>query len=150
MVQIGFCQKGIHADRVAAGAFYGFKTIIIPHNLPTERLSSYLRQAGADLLVAEAGAVDISIQCKENANLRNVVWVSREGGQHVDWSQTPDEVAGQVSVADWRQLVQSKKDSVGSELPASDPDLPLHPLTTVWTTGAAGQGTFVEYTQAVR
>lgn len=142
--------RGLITDGSVAGAFYGFKTVIIPHNLPSETLTSYLREAGADLLVAEAGAVDISVQCREDAKLQNVIWVPRDGGEHIDWSEHPDGLDVKVSVSDWRQLVLSKKGTVGSELPASGPDVLVHPLTTVWSTTAASRGTFVEYTQGVR
>ncbi|KAL1957020.1 hypothetical protein VTO42DRAFT_6397 [Malbranchea cinnamomea] len=131
---------------IFAGAFYGFKTVIIPHNLPSEVLAPYLHDAGADVLIAEAGAVDISLMCKAQAKLRNVIWVSRGGAQHVDWSQHPKVIDSNVSVADWHQLIESKNDSVGSELPSSDPSVPVCPLTTLWST-TPGKGTFVEYTQ---
>ncbi|WEW56072.1 hypothetical protein PRK78_001507 [Emydomyces testavorans] len=128
-----------------AGAFYGFKTILIPHNLPSEELSTYLQQCKADFLVAEAGAVDLDVLSKAHTALKNAVWVTKKGNEHLDWNQGPDEFDNRVKVAVWRDLLKENGDAVGSELPPSDPKVPVPSITTLWTS-STGPGAFVEYT----
>ncbi|EEP78994.1 conserved hypothetical protein [Uncinocarpus reesii 1704] len=128
-----------------AGAFYGFHTTIIPHNLPSEELAAYLQQAKADFLIAEAGAVDLQVLSKARTSLKNVVWVTKGGNKHLDWNQEPNEFDGRVKVAVWNDLVKEKGKFVGSELPPSDPKMPAPSVTTLWSS-ATGPGSFVEYT----
>ncbi|KMP03734.1 hypothetical protein CIRG_03426 [Coccidioides immitis RMSCC 2394] len=130
-----------------AGAFYGFKITIIPHNLASEELATYLQQAKADLLVAEAGAVDLDVVSKARTSLNNVVWVTKVGNQHLDWSQGPDELGSQIKVAVWQDLVKDSGNSATSELPASDPNVATPSITTLWFP-PTGPGSFVEYTAA--
>ena len=117
--------------------------------MPPEELGGYLKGSGADVLVAEAGAVDIPVVYAAQPKLKSLVWVARKGGQDVDWSQPPDGLDGKVDVAVWHQLVESKRGSVSSEVPSSDPKTVVSPLVTVWL-NESGVGRLVEYTQDVR
>lgn len=117
--------------------------------MPPEELGDYLQRAGADALVAEAGATDISVVYGAQPKLKSLLWVARQGNQHIDWSQPPDEIEGKVDVAVWHELVNAKRDSVSSDVPASDPTTTVYPLVTVWL-NETGTGKLVEYTQGVR
>ncbi|KAL2866264.1 uncharacterized protein BJX67DRAFT_382073 [Aspergillus lucknowensis] len=124
---------------IFAGSFYGFRVVIIPHNLRAEELSGLLRKAQADSLIAEAGALDLTVVSKENKQLSHVVWVAKLGSQHMDWHDVPKEVEGRLDVAVWHELVDEKKDLAGLEVPEWDPSSPAPSLTTLWS------GEFIEY-----
>ncbi|KAL6239442.1 hypothetical protein BDW75DRAFT_119311 [Aspergillus navahoensis] len=124
---------------IFAGAFYGFKIVIIPHNLPAEQLSGLLRKAQADSLIAEAGALDLTLVAKDNKQLSRVIWVAKMGSRHMDWNDTPKEVEGDLDVSVWHELVDEKKELAGLEVPEWDPSSKTPTLSTLWS------GEFVEY-----
>ncbi|PGH12974.1 hypothetical protein AJ79_03947 [Helicocarpus griseus UAMH5409] len=131
---------------VFAGAFYGFKTVLIPRKIPSEKLGSYLALAGADLLIAEAGTLEISTLLKGVPSLKGAIWVANHGSRHMDWSQVPEGIGGDIEVAVWHELVKDKKGVVGTEVPASiSPNPP--PIVTLWASSAES-GEFVEYSPA--
>ncbi|PLB45967.1 hypothetical protein P170DRAFT_439666 [Aspergillus steynii IBT 23096] len=129
---------------IFAGAFYGFKTIIVPHNLDPESLSALLQKSQAEALIAEAGALDLSYVANSNRQLHHVIWVAKLGSRHMDWNDVPEDVKGNLEVAVWHELVEEKKDLAGLEVPSWDPSSPTPSLTTIWPS-ASGPGDFVEY-----
>lgn len=118
--------------------------MIIPHNLPSEVLTEYLQKSQAELLIAEAGAVDLSVVTKGNQQLSHVLWVAKQGSRHMEWDQVPEGIGGRLEVAVWHELVKDKKGSITSELPEWEPKSPTPSITTVWPT-ASGVGEFIEY-----
>ncbi|KAJ6007546.1 hypothetical protein N7540_011522 [Penicillium herquei] len=119
-----------------AGAFYGFKVILVPHHLPAETLSAHLQAAQADALIAEAGSVDLSVASKDNKQLSQVIWVAKEGNRHMDWHGVPDNVEGDMQVEVWHELVEEKKDLSGMDVPEYDPKEPAPGISTVWPSGS--------------
>ncbi|KAL4760241.1 uncharacterized protein BDW70DRAFT_68924 [Aspergillus foveolatus] len=124
---------------IFAGAFYGFRVVIIPHNLPAEQLSGLLQKAQADSLIAEAGALDLTLVTKDNKQLSHVIWVAKMGSRHMDWNDVPKEVEDHLDVAVWHELVDEKKDLAGLDIPEWDPSSKTPTLSTLWS------GEFVEY-----
>ncbi|KAL4902396.1 hypothetical protein BDW74DRAFT_158459 [Aspergillus multicolor] len=124
---------------IFAGAFYGFKVVIIPHNLPAQELSRLLQKAQADSLVAEAGALDLTLVAKDNQQLSHVIWVAKVGSRHMDWNDVPKEVEDHLDVAVWHELVDEKKELAGLEVPEWDPTSKTPTLSTLWL------GEYVEY-----
>ncbi|KAL2789137.1 hypothetical protein BJX66DRAFT_339569 [Aspergillus keveii] len=124
---------------IFAGAFYGFKVVLVPHNLDTEELSALLQKVQADSLIAEAGAVDLALVAKKNDQLSHFLWVAKLGSRHMDWNDVPKELQGRLNVAVWHELVDEKKDLAGLEVPEWDPTSPTPTLTTLWS------GEFIEY-----
>ncbi|EKV12131.1 hypothetical protein PDIG_33660 [Penicillium digitatum PHI26] len=106
---------------IFAGAFYGFKTVIVPHNLPTETLSAHLQQAKADVLIAEAGSLDVSLVTKCNKQLSLVLWVAKYGNRHMDWNALPDNAKDSLTVAVWHELVEEFKELASYDVPEYDP-----------------------------
>lgn len=131
-----------------AGAFYGFRTIIIPHNLPEEALAAHLQKAQVEALIAEAGAVDLSAVAKANEQLSHVLWVAKIGSRHMDWNGVPDDVRDSLTVTVWHELVEEKKDLAGFEVPSWDPASPTPVLTTVWPSSSQS-GEFIDYQPGV-
>ncbi|PWY96379.1 hypothetical protein BO94DRAFT_619515 [Aspergillus sclerotioniger CBS 115572] len=129
---------------VFAGAFYGIKTIIIPHNLEAESLSALLKESKAEALIAEAGALDLSVVAKGNDQLSQVIWVAKLGSRHMDWNDVPEDVKGTLEVGVWHELVEAKKDLAGLEVPSWDPSSPTPSVTTVWPSKSSA-GEFIEY-----
>ncbi|KAL4978003.1 hypothetical protein BDW66DRAFT_165363 [Aspergillus desertorum] len=124
---------------IFAGAFYGFKAVIIPHNLPVEQLSGLLQKAQADSLIAEAGALDLNRVAKDNKQLSHVIWVAKMGSRHMDWNDVPKQVEEHLDVAVWHELVDEKKELAGLEVPEWDPSSKTPTVSTLWS------GEFVEY-----
>ncbi|KAL4895991.1 hypothetical protein BDV59DRAFT_191282 [Aspergillus ambiguus] len=133
-----------HLASIFAGAFYGFRTIIVPHNLEPKVLSSLLSNAQADTLIAEAGALDLSFVAKNNKQLSQVVWVAKLGSRHMDWNDVPEDVHGSLRVSVWHELVDEKKDLAGLDVPSWDPASKTPSVSTVWLS-ATGEGELVEY-----
>jgi hypothetical protein len=130
---------------VFAGAFYGFHIYIVPRNIPAEDLSAHLRKAQAEVLIAEAGAVDLPTITKDNEQLKHAIWVAKQGSRHMDWNDVPDGIGGGLEVSVWHELVNDRKDVVGRELPTFDHTTTTTPVTTLWPS-SSGIGEFVEYT----
>ncbi|KAI1929324.1 hypothetical protein LOZ58_001860 [Ophidiomyces ophidiicola] len=145
-VAICLCDSVELLSTIFAGSFYGINIILIPHNLPADKLAIYLQQSRAEFLVAEAGAVDIDILCKACKSLENVILVTKAGNQHLDWNQAPNEFNNTLRVAVWKDLVK-QHESIGSELPSSDFITTMPSISTLWTT-PTGFGVLVEYTTA--
>ncbi|KAK2811499.1 hypothetical protein FQN50_002122 [Emmonsiellopsis sp. PD_5] len=129
---------------IFAGAFYGFKTVLIPRKIQPERLGSYLKLAGADLLVAEAGTLEPANLQRAAPSLKSAIWVVNHGSRHMDWSQVPEGIGGGIEVAVWHELVKDKKGVVGPEVPASIPSVPTPPVVILWAS-SADSAKFVEY-----
>ncbi|KGO78041.1 AMP-dependent synthetase/ligase [Penicillium italicum] len=115
---------------IFAGAFYGFKTVIVPHNLPAEILSSHLQQAKADVLIAEAGSLDVSLVAKGNNQLSLVLWVAKYGNRHMDWNALPEDVKDSLKVAVWHELVEEFKELASYDVPEYDPKTETPAVTT--------------------
>ncbi|KAK2842947.1 hypothetical protein FQN49_005965, partial [Arthroderma sp. PD_2] len=130
---------------IFASAFYGFQTVIIPHNLPPQTLAGYLQQSKADLLIAEAGAVDVTTLLNFCPALKHGIWVAQEGSRHMDWNQVPEGAGSKIEVAVWHELINEKEGSIGSEVPEWDVKSPTPSLTTL-APAKDGLGSFVEYT----
>lgn len=130
-----------HCNNFIASAFYGFQIVLIPHKLESKKLGDYLQKVQAQVLIAEAGAVDLTVITKGNGQLKNVIWVANEGSRHMDWNEVPAEIAGKLEVAVWHGIVQEKKALEDTEVPASDPKTATPSITTLWPSSEQ----FVEY-----
>ncbi|KAJ5794667.1 AMP-dependent synthetase/ligase [Penicillium paradoxum] len=129
---------------IFAGAFYGYKTVILPHNLSAEALSAHLQQVEADVLVAEAGSLDLSVITTDNNQLSLVLWVAKYGNRHMDWNEVPENVKGSLKVAVWHELVEEFKDLASYDVPQYDPKTATPAVTTVWpSTSESGQ--FIDF-----
>lgn len=119
---------------------------MIPHNLASEQLRKYLCQVKADFLIAEAGAVDLVIITVDNKQLKNIVWVAKEGSKHMDWDDVPKKLVGSVNVAVWHELVEANKSLQDTEVPAYNPKSPVPSISAFWPNTEE----FVEYENQVQ
>jgi hypothetical protein len=111
-------------------------------------LSAHLRKAQAEVLIAEAGAVDLPTITQHNEQLKHAIWVAKQGSRHMDWNDVPDGIGGGLEVSVWHELVNDRKDVVGRELPTINHTTTTPPVTTLWPS-SSGIGEFVEYTPQV-
>lgn len=114
---------------------------MIPHNLDPKQLGSYLNKVQAELLIAEAGAVDLTVVTSGNKQLKDVIWVAKEGSRHMDWNEVPAKIAGSVKVAVWHELVEEKKKLDDTEVPAYDPKSATPSIIAFWPNSEE----FIEY-----
>lgn len=114
---------------------------MIPHNPDPKKLGSYLKDVQAELLIAEAGAVDLTVVTSGNKQLKDIIWVAKEGSRHMNWNEVPAKLAGSVKVAVWHELVQEKKKLEDTEVPAYDPKSATPSITAFWPTTEE----FIEY-----
>ncbi|PGH27202.1 hypothetical protein AJ80_01159 [Polytolypa hystricis UAMH7299] len=142
-VAVSLCDSIELLTAIFAGAFYGFKIVLIPHGLPSRTLTEHLEQSKAELLIAEAGVVDLEVLL-DAPGLKGIVWVAKAGNRHMEWSQVPEGVGGTLEIAEWHELCDEKKGSVASQLPATDLTVPPPALVTLWATSPNTQ-TFIEY-----
>lgn len=129
-----------------AGAFYGFKAVIIPHHLDSEILAGHLHKAEAEVLIAEAGALDLTKVANDNKYLSQVIWVAKYGSRHMAWNQLPPGVRTDLKVAVWHELVEEGRDLGGLDVPDWDPKSPSPPLTTLCPSSSE----FIDYEPEVR
>lgn len=134
---------------LTAGSFYGFKIVLIPHNLPAATLSSHLQNSKADALIAEAGSVDLSLVMKGNKQVSVVIWVANYGNRHMDWHEVPKDVKGTLEVSVWHELAEGDKDLAGFDVPEYDPTTPAPAVNTVWPSDCQS-GEFIDFKQEVR
>lgn len=116
----------------------------MPHNLEPQILSDHLQKVQADALIAEAGALDLSVVAKGNKQLSKVIWVAKIGSRHMDWNDVPGDVKGTLSVAVWHELVDETRDLAGLEVPSWDPKEPSPGVTTVWPSSSS-EGQFIDF-----
>ncbi|KAJ5958733.1 uncharacterized protein N7479_005883 [Penicillium vulpinum] len=129
---------------IFAGAFYGYKTVIVPHNLPAETLSAHLKHVQADVLIAEAGSLDLSLIVKGNKQLSLVLWVAKYGNRHMDWNEIPENGNDSLKVAVWHELVEEFKDLASSDVPQYDPKTETPAVSTVWPSSSES-GQFIDF-----
>ncbi|KAJ5222024.1 AMP-dependent synthetase/ligase [Penicillium citrinum] len=129
---------------IFAGSFYGYKTVIVPHNLPAETLSAHLQSCQADALIAEAGSLDLTLVADGNKQLDVVVWVAKDGNRHMDWHEVPQEVKGKLRAVVWHELVEEHKDLAGLDVPEYDPTIPAPAVNTVWPSSSPS-GEFIDF-----
>lgn len=132
-----------------AGAFYGFSPILIPYSGSPETLFKFLQKAEPDVLIADAGALQISKVIKGCPSLAQVVWVAQRGGRHMDWNEVPEGVGGRVGISVWHELVDDKKDMVGAQLPANAQGEAVPGILTFWPSREDPVGQITEFSQKV-
>lgn len=107
-----------------------------------------MQKVQADLLIAQAGALNLPTVKQGNTYLGSVIWVAKHGSRHMDWNEVPEGIGGELKVAVWHEIIQDKKSSIGSDVPPSDPKSQTPPLVSLWST-SDDSGELVEYSPSV-
>ena len=134
---------------VFSASFYGLEAILVPHGLTPGVLTKLLSTASPDVLIAEAGSVDIASTLSDCPSLKHVIWVSRGDAQHMDFSEASE--GGKVQVSTWHSLVADRKATTSSEVPPFDKDSQdvVKPLSMFWPL-EGNHYSLVQYSSEVR
>ena len=120
---------------------------MIPHGLPQELTNHLLKQVDVQILIAEAGVLDLKAALPNCKSLKQVILVAKGDNKDMDWSSTP--VPKGVSVSTWDDLISSSKAT--SETPTIDKDAPKpKPLSTFHLNATTGEMDLTEFTSDVR
>lgn len=117
--------------------------MLIPYGSSTEEFTQRLRKVQLDILIAEAGSLELEpvMSCCEN--LSQVIWVTKGGNEHMDFAETTDVVQGKVNISTWHDLIEEHKSPANSELPTVEKGSAIPSLSIVESSGNAT--TIVEY-----
>jgi hypothetical protein len=100
-----------------------------------------MKEAKAEFLVAEAGAVDLTVVAKGNAQLKQVIWVTKQGSRHMDWNEVPTGIGKGLGVSVWHELVEEKRVLSNTEVLPLDPKSETPSITSLWPS----TGELIEY-----
>jgi hypothetical protein len=126
-----------------ACAFYDLTAILVPYDLPIEKIISLLHESKADTVVAAVGSFPFDVITKSYPALKQLIWVVDEGSKHMDWNEVPKGTGGPVNVSTWQEIVQDAAPSTGTDLPVINRNVPL---TKVLAFSPSSK--LVEYSQA--
>lgn len=107
-----------------------------------------MQSVKADVLIAEAGSLDLSHVTDGNKQLTEVLWVAKYGNRHMDWHEVPENVKGKLNVEVWHELVEEGKDLASMDVPEYDPKTPAPAINTVWPSSSKS-GEFIDFQQEV-
>lgn len=127
-----------------AGAFYDFVPVLIPYNQPHATLVQLLHQTAADVLIAQAGSVPLAGVSKSVPGLRQIVWTVEKTSRHMDWSEVPEGIGGNVDVSVWHELIQDAKNE-RDVLPSDAAKAPN--VVFLWQEAVGKPAEVVEFTQ---
>ncbi|KAM5342484.1 hypothetical protein ACJ41O_013450 [Fusarium nematophilum] len=132
-----------------ACSFYpNLTTVLIPFDVSDDELVSMLRRSAVDTLVTAPGAFPFDAVIKAYPSLRQLVWVTDEGSNHMDWNEVPEGMGGSINVATWQDILRDAPVTVGSELPTPDPEKTPMDVVTFWQTEPGQLEDMVRFSQA--
>ncbi|KAL9594538.1 MAG: hypothetical protein Q9219_006979 [cf. Caloplaca sp. 3 TL-2023] len=134
-----------------ASAFYGFTPILIPQDQSLEGLSKVLSATNADLLITAAGSVPLQGLLEQYPGLKQVIWVVERTSRHMDWNEVPEGVGGKAEIGVWHDIVEERRPSASSNLPAASAENAPNNITVVSKNESNRSTGFdiVEFTQEV-
>lgn len=104
-----------------------------------------LQASEANCLIVAAGSVAVEELARTYKGLREVIWVTDEGSQHMDFADIPGVTTHTTKV--WKQLVDVSITSSNIELPVSDAKSPPPNVLAFWQAEKHAKGHLVSYTQ---
>lgn len=107
-----------------------------------------MKQTSPEVLIAEAGTLDVEKVVASCPSLKHIIWVTKAGSEHMDWNEVPEGIGGRLGVSVWKDLIEEHGSN--SEVPPYDKDAEeVPPVTTFWP-AAVGKFEQVEYSSKVR
>jgi hypothetical protein len=107
----------------------------------------FLQQAQPDVLIAEAGTMELQPVLSKCQNLSKIMWVTKAGSVHMDFAESPEKVGGKVTVSTWHELVEEHKSPEMSGVPPVEKDSLSPSLSIAESTNTGVELT--EYTSGV-
>lgn len=126
----------------SAGSFYGFSTVLLPYGLASDKLGPLLSHTSVDHLIAEAGSIDLNAVLAANKNIKNIIWVTKAGSQHLDWSTKSPSL---FKITSWQELIDNNRRSTNSEVLPLDKDSQVPPVS-IFTPTPGGTYDLIKYT----
>jgi len=133
---------------MTACAFYGLTPVLLPHNLPAEKVYELLDLVGADTLVCEAGTLPIDGVARACQKLRVITSVVPESNRHMDWAGVPDSAQNRLKMSVWSDIFEDNASTASATLPNNDSIEKTGDIVTVWqSTDSAVKPTITTFTQ---
>lgn len=129
-------------------SFYGLTPILIPYDHPTTEIIGLLQKTKADVLIAEAGSLPLQEVAQKHKSLKQVIWVVEKTSRHMDWTEVPKEIGGNVDVSVWHQLVQDSQDVTTADMPDIKSE-ELGKIVIVCADKPGSEERIIEFTQQV-
>jgi hypothetical protein len=121
--------------------------VLIPYDTSTEILAQHLQKIQPDVLIAEAGTLDVQPLLSGCPNLSHVIWVTKPGNEHMDFAQAPEDVGAKVKISIWHDLIEEHKSAANSELPSAEKGSPNISLSIIES--SSDSASVVEYASEV-
>ena len=120
---------------------------MIPYGLEGPQLNDLIKRTSPEVLIAEAGTLDLQSVASSCPSLKHIIWVTKAGSEHMDWNEVPEGIGGGLGVSVWKDLIDDHE--AISEVPPYEKDAEeVRPLTTFWPV-ADGKFEQVEYSSKV-
>ncbi|KAK7427077.1 hypothetical protein QQZ08_006346 [Neonectria magnoliae] len=130
-------------------SFYSnLTTVLIPFNVSDDELVSMLRRSAVDTLITAPGAFPFDAVIKAYPSLRQLIWVTDEGSNHMDWNEIPEGTGSSINVATWQDILRDAPVEAGLELPATDPERSPMDVVTFWQNKPGQMEEMVRFSQA--
>jgi hypothetical protein len=104
-----------------------------------------LRKTKADVLVAAAGSLPLELLSKQHRGLKQLIWVVEKTSRHMDWTEIPEGLGGNIDVSVWHELVQDQQDSPNGGFPELRSNQ-LGKIVTIWQDQQPAPCEIVEFT----
>lgn len=100
-----------------------------------------------DVLIAEAGALEVHRVFSGCQNLKQVMLVTKPGNEHMDFAEDAEMAGSKLKVSTWHDLVEENKSLALSEVPPVDRQAPSPSLSLIESSDDTTS--VVEYTSEV-
>lgn len=122
--------------------------MLLPHNLPAEKVFELLNLVNADTLVCEAGTLPIDGVARACLNLRLITSVVPKSNRHMDWTGVPDSAQNRLKIGVWNDIFDENASTASATLPDNDIVEKAGDIITVWQSAdSAVKPTITTFTQ---
>lgn len=122
--------------------------MLLPHNLPAEKVYELLNLVNADTLVCEAGTLPIDGVARACQNLRLITSVVPKSNRHMDWTGMPDSAQSRLKISVWNDIFEDNAATASATLPGNDTIEKTGDIITMWqSTDSAVKPTITTFTQ---
>lgn len=106
--------------------------ILLPYNLPHEKVYELIKATKANGLICAAGNIPLEDVAQECTDLRLLTWVVEKTSRHMDWNGTPDFAKDRLTVSVWHDIVEENKAKATAELPTNETGEKPEDVITIW------------------
>ena len=99
-------------------------TTLLPHGLAAHEFNALLAKTNANVLIAEAGSVQLESALAGSPSIKHVIWVVKAGNRHMEWAGS-EGAPESVAVSSWHEIVEKGQATASAEIPPYDKDSPV-------------------------